>query len=198
MKTQYYTAVSLDGYIADDHHSLDWLFQFGGGDENSYPDFIREVGALAMGSTTYEWVLRNHIYANPGKPQPWPYEQPTWVFSSRQLTGIPGADIRFVQGDVLPVYTAMREAAAGKNIWIAGGGNLAAQFYNAGLLHEMILTIAPVILCSGAPLFTQSITVPPLRVVEVKPHASGLTRMHLELPSPPGTGNSGRNEQQVK
>lgn len=65
MKIQYYTAVSLDGYIADEHHSLDWLFQFGDVEETSYPEFIRDVGAVVMGSSTYEWLLRNHIYADP-------------------------------------------------------------------------------------------------------------------------------------
>lgn len=54
MKTEYYTAASLDGFIADSQHSLDWLFQFGEGEGDSYSDFICEVGAIAMGSTTYE------------------------------------------------------------------------------------------------------------------------------------------------
>jgi hypothetical protein len=49
MKTQYYAASSLDGFIATEQHSLDWLLQFGDLEETSYPDFIREVGAVAMG-----------------------------------------------------------------------------------------------------------------------------------------------------
>ena len=52
MKTQYYTASSLDGFIADPENSLDWLMQLGDPEGTSYPDFIRDVGALAMGSTT--------------------------------------------------------------------------------------------------------------------------------------------------
>lgn len=191
MKTQYYTAVSLDGYIADPDHSLDWLHQFGGGDESSYPAFIREVGAIAMGSTTYEWVLEHHVYSDPEHPKAWPYEQPTWVFSSRTLPPVPGADIRFANGDVAPVHAEMRAAAAGKNIWIVGGGELAAQFHDRGLLDEIIVTIAPVILSGGAPLFTRRIATPPPRVVEVKPHSSGLTQMRLELPK---TGEGGARE----
>jgi dihydrofolate reductase len=54
MKTQYYTATSLDGFIADSQHSLDWLFQFGEPENGSYAGFIQNVGAVAMGSTTYE------------------------------------------------------------------------------------------------------------------------------------------------
>lgn len=59
MTTQYYTATSLDGFIATDDDSLEWLFQLGDIAETSYPDFIRDVGALAMGSTKYEWMLRH-------------------------------------------------------------------------------------------------------------------------------------------
>ncbi len=181
MKTRYYTAVSLDGYIADESHSLDWLFQFEGGDEDSYPAFMRNVGAVAMGSTTYQWLLDHHVYSDPAHPKAWPHEQPTWVFTSRSLTPVPGADIRFVRGRVAPVHAEMAAAAGGKDIWIAGGGDLAGQFHGEGLLDEIIVTIAPVILCSGAPLFTRRIDIPPLRVLEVKPYANGLTEMRLAV-----------------
>ncbi len=89
MKTQYYTATSLDGYIADSDNALDWLLQFPlTGD---YPAFIREVGALAMGSTTYEWILADLAKSQGDQPRSWPYEQPTWVFTSRTLPALPGA-----------------------------------------------------------------------------------------------------------
>ena len=70
MTTQYYTASGLDGFIADPHDSLDWLFPLGDIDETSYPVFIREVGAIAMGSTTYECVLRQtgSVTLGAGKP----------------------------------------------------------------------------------------------------------------------------------
>ena len=59
MKTQYYTTTSLDGFIATEDDSLEWLFPLGDLNDSSYPAFISEVGALAMGSATYEWMLRN-------------------------------------------------------------------------------------------------------------------------------------------
>ena len=71
MKTQYYTAASLDGFIATPDDSLDWLFPLGDIADTSYPAFITNVGALAMGSATYEWMLRHIVGATP--PQPWPY-----------------------------------------------------------------------------------------------------------------------------
>lgn len=181
MKTVFYTAASLDGFIADPGHSLDWLFQFGGDEESGFPEFIREVGAIVMGSNTYEWLLENHVFAEPDEPKEWPHEQPTWVFTTRPLSGAPGADVRFVRGEVAPVHSAMRQAAAGKNIWLAGGGDLAAQFYEQGLLDEIVMTIAPVFLANGAPLFTRPLVTPPLRVLDVRPQASGLTELRLEV-----------------
>lgn len=167
MKTQYYTASSLDGFLATPDHSLDWLMQFGSVEETSYPTFIKDVGALAMGSHTYEWVLRHDTYADSDKPKAWPYEQPTWVFTTRNLPTVPGADIRFVRGDVRPVYEELHREAAGKNIWIVGGGELAGQFYDCGLLDELIIQIAPVTLGRGCPLLPRDITNPPLQLVSV-------------------------------
>ncbi len=182
MKTVFYTAASLDGYIADPDHSLAWLFQFEDGGESSLPAFFRDVGAVVMGSNTYEWLLKNYVLEEPDHPKPWPHEQPTWIFTSRSLPGVAGADIRFVSGDVEPVVSEIRGVTGGKDLWLAGGGDLAAQFFERGLLDEIVLTIAPVFLTAGAPLFTREIVNPPLRVVEVTPHANGLTEMRLELP----------------
>ncbi|HTG84102.1 MAG TPA: dihydrofolate reductase, partial [Gemmatimonadales bacterium] len=80
MKTQYFTATSLDGFIADPDDSLDWLFPLGDISETSYPSFIRDVGALAMGSATYQWMLRHVVGPEADHPQPWPYDLPAWVF----------------------------------------------------------------------------------------------------------------------
>lgn len=183
MKTQYYTASSLDGFIADPHDSLDWLFPLGNIEETSYPVFIREVGALAMGSHTYEWMQRHLIGPVADRPQPWPYQQPTWVFSSRNLSVVPGAAIRFANGDVKPVHEQMVEAAGGKNVWIVGGGDLAGQFYDQGLLDELIVQIGSVTLGAGKPLLPRTITTPPLRLLSVRAVGTGFAELHYEVPS---------------
>ncbi len=77
MTTQYYTASSLDGFIATLDDSLDWLFPLGDINETGYPSFIKEVGALAMGSATYEWMLRHVIRPDGREPVAWAYTQPT-------------------------------------------------------------------------------------------------------------------------
>jgi len=61
MKTQYYTATSLDGFIATEGDSLEWLFPLGDIGATGYPEFIAGVGTLPMGSATYEWMLRNSV-----------------------------------------------------------------------------------------------------------------------------------------
>lgn len=180
MKTQYYTASSLDGFIAAPENSLDWLMQFGEMEDSTYPAFIKEVGALAMGSQTYEWV-RRHLVVD-GKPELWPYEQPTWVFTSRRLPVIAGADLRFVQGDVRPVHAEMLKAAGGKNLWIVGGGELVGQFYDQGLLDELIVQVAPVILGSGAPLLPRSIWNPPLKLIATMTFGQAFVELRYEVP----------------
>src|ERR1700690_182902 len=97
MRTQYYTASSLDGFIATEDDSFDWLFPLGDINDTSCPSFIAEVGALAMGSATYEWILRHTDKVADETGSPWPYTQPTWVFTSRKLPTIEGATIRFLQ-----------------------------------------------------------------------------------------------------
>jgi dihydrofolate reductase len=167
-RTQYYTAATLDGFIADPNHSLDWLFQFGVQGTEDFPAFLRDVGAVAMGSSTYQWILDHLIKPDAPQAQPWPYEQPAWVFATRSLRPAPGADIRFVRGDVAPVHQAMRSAAAGKNIWLVGGGDLVGQFHDRGLLDEIIVTIAPVTLGAGKPLLPRAITTPPLQLIDTR------------------------------
>lgn len=184
MKTQYYTATSINGYIADENNSLDWLFQFGDieeieGVKDQYPRFINEVGAIAMGSTTYEWVLEHENI--PEHPEKWPYEIPTWVFSSRNLPTVNGADIRFVRGDVVSVHNEMVKIADGKNVWLVGGGDLVGQFHDHGLLDEMILSVAPVMLSSGAPLLPRTITTPSLKLIDIEKHGDVFAVLTYEV-----------------
>lgn len=182
MKTIYYTAASLDGFIATADDSLEWLFPLGELGATSYPTFIQSVGALAMGSATYEWMLRHVVGPEATRPQPWPYTQPTWVFSSRTLPPVPGADVRFVRGDVRPVHEQMTAAAAGKNVWIVGGGELVGQFYDRGLLDELMVQVGSVTLGSGKPLLPRAITSPPLRLLSVQAVGTGFAELHYAVP----------------
>lgn len=183
MKTQYYTASSLDGFIATEDHSIDWLFPLADVNQSSYPQFIEQIGAIAMGSGTYEWLLRNADAVIAEMGSPWPYTQPVWVFSHRRLPTIAGADIHYVQGDVRDHYAQMCIAAADKNIWITGGGDLAAQFYDAGLLDEMIIQIGSVTLGNGISVFPRQTFSPTLKLKSVQQVGEGMVELRYEVKS---------------
>ena len=157
--TQYYTATTLDGFIADPDDSLDWLFTRNQ-EENgllNYREFSAGVGALAMGSTTYEWILEHEFTGKEPSDWKWPYDVPCWVFTHRQLPVVPNAAIEFTSADIASVHEQLVAAAGDRNVWIVGGGDLAGQFADAGLLDEVIVTIAPVTLGAGAPLLPRRI-----------------------------------------
>jgi dihydrofolate reductase len=162
--TQYYTAASIDGFIADAENSLDWLFDAaGGGDADGKDDrfarFFAGVGAMAMGATTYEWVLAHEqLLEHPERWESFYGDTPCWVFTHRDLPPIPGAALSFVKGQVEPVHRAMVEAADRKNVWLVGGGELVGRFADAGLLDEIHLSIAPATLGAGAPLLPRRLT----------------------------------------
>jgi dihydrofolate reductase len=70
---------------------------------------------------------------------------------------VPDAPITFTSDDVTAVHAAMVDAAAGRNVWIVGGGDLVGQFADAGLLDEVIVYVAPVTLGAGAPLLPRRV-----------------------------------------
>lgn len=168
--TQYNTATSIDGFIADEDNSLDWLFEVGAEAYDRFAPFLSDVGAMAMGSTTYEWVLdHDKVLDQPEKWIGWYDDRPSWVFSSRELPPVPGADIRFVRGDVRPVHAEMVEAAGSRNVWLVGGGELVGQFADKGLLDEVILGVAPVTLGGGSPVLPRRLTGSALTLVGAEP-----------------------------
>ncbi|UJP11284.1 dihydrofolate reductase family protein [Microbacterium sp. KUDC0406] len=152
MTTYFYTASSLDGFIATADHSLDWLLKQDIDDDGpmAYPGFRAGLGAMAMGAHTFEWIM-NH------DEDGWSHTLPGWIFSHRPLDLPEGAGLRLTQGDVREAHAEMTEVADGKDLWIVGGGDLAGQFADAGLLDEVWVQYAPVTLGSGAPLLPRTL-----------------------------------------
>ena len=181
-RTVYYAAMSLDGYIADLEENLEWLMRFDGpgyaGEaaargpmESSYEGFYAGVGALVMGSKTYEFVLGHE----------WSYgDMPTWVLTSRDLPAAEGADgLHFGSGPVAAMHAEAEEAAAGKDVWLVGGGDVATQYVDAGLLDVVQVTVVPVVIGAGLPLFAGP--VPPLRLLDLTPYGNGMVELTYEL-----------------
>jgi dihydrofolate reductase len=182
--TRYYLAQSLDGYLAEADGGIDWLEGYEGvADlagtellEGTYDDFIAEVGVLAMGSATYEFIL------GVGR---WPYEGlPAWVFTSRDLPAMEGADIRFASGPVGPHHADMTAAAGDRDVWLVGGGQLARQFAADGLIDELILTVVPVVLGSGLPTFAGRLA-GPLTLTGARPYRNGMVELRYRLAPTP-------------
>lgn len=174
----YYLAATLDGFIADEDDGLEWLTGYQGeagmDAEADVSEAMRRfddsVGALAMGSATYEWLRRN--------VSEWPYgERPTYVFTSRgELKPIDGANLRFVSGDIAPLADDMRASAGDRDFWIVGGGELTVRFAEAGLLHRVIVTVVPVVLGSGKPLFGRPLG-RPLTLTGCRPFTTGMVEL---------------------
>lgn len=145
MATVYYTASSLDGYIVDDADSLDWLTSrdIDQGGPFGYEKFIESIGAIVMGSATYEWIVKH-------QPGEWMYEQPGWVVTSRPHIIVEGHPVQTYDGDVTELHPRLVSAADGKDVWLVGGGDVAAQFVAAGLVDEMVVSYAPCSLGAGS------------------------------------------------
>lgn len=183
-RTIYYTATTLDGFLADPDDSLDWLLrqpQEDGG-SNDYGAFFSGVGALVMGATTYEWILRHERGS-------WPYVAPVWVMTHRDLplprssaagsdSAADAPDIRFSQAAIAQVHAEMRAAAGDRDLWVVGGGDLAGQFADAGLLDEIRVSVAPVVLGAGRPLLPRRLD---LELLETGRNGAFVTARHRVL-----------------
>jgi dihydrofolate reductase len=189
-KVQYYCAATLDGYIADVNGGIDWLTGYQGSYEGedaepgpmsgggSYERFYEGVGALVSGSVTYEFVLE-HIKGGGA----WPYSgKPCWVLSSRDLPTPQGegVDVRITRGEVPELFDEMIASAGEGNLWVVGGGNVASQFADAGLLDELHLTVVPVVLGEGKPLFDRGLP-EPLQLSGTRAFETGMVELRYEV-----------------
>ena len=164
----YYVAVSLDGFIAPPDGSVDWLAPYNaGGEDYGFCEFYKTVDALIEGSKTYEQAITFGQWPHPGKP--------CWVVTSRKFESTQ-PEVHFTS--VTPAELIHHVSAQGhKRVWLVGGSQLAASFRAAGLITEYVLSIIPVFLGAGRPLFASSGPVENLRLVESKRYPSGLVQL---------------------
>ncbi len=187
-KVQYYAASTLDGYIAEEDDNIDWLLGYEGSYDGpeaqpgpmsgggGYERFYEGVGALVSGSTTYEWVL-DHLTQ-------WPYAgKPVWVLSSRELRTPEGddVDVRVVSGEVPELHDEILASAGERNLWILGGGNIASQYADAGLIDEVLVTVVPVVLGAGKPLFERRLPGGPMQLAGTSVFETGMVELRYEM-----------------
>lgn len=150
----YYTASTMDGYLADENDSLDWLLTQPIDDDGpfSIAELMASTGAIVMGRTTYQWVV-DHV-AQSGEA--WPYgEFPTFLYTNRSVDVV-DPSVTVVSGHVAEHRATLELAAGEKNVWVVGGGDLAAQFAESGMLDEVVVSYAPATVGSGRPLFPRA------------------------------------------
>lgn len=180
-KVQYHAAATLDGFIARPDGRIDWLQSYGAdadlGDgpmsDGSMDEFYEAVGALVMGSATYEWVLEH--------AKDWPYDLPTWVFTGRELLQPAGVEVSFASGDGAGVREDALEVANGKNVWLLGGGSLASSWADQALIDEITITLVPAFIGEGLPFFAREVK-GELRHLETKTHANGMVSLTYRMP----------------
>jgi dihydrofolate reductase len=181
---RYYCAATLDGYIAEADDSLDWLLGYEGSFEGAdsaeakggYESFYEEIGALVMGSVTYEFVL-----AHGGE---WPYGgKPAWVLSSRKHPRPEGegVDVRIAEAAVPDLIGEMLDAAGVRDLWVVGGGNVASQFADHGLLDRVEITLVPVVLGAGKPLFDRRPPWGPMQLTGARTFPSGMVGLSYDV-----------------
>ncbi|WP_099222126.1 dihydrofolate reductase family protein [Listeria costaricensis] len=144
MSIYFYGCITLDGYLADKNHQLDWLYETGSPEETSYDAFYAQMDITIMGKKTFDEIadLENLADFYGGTKN--------YVFTHQQALS---SDLFTpVSGDVV---SFVRSLPADKNIWIVGGNQILAPLLDLDLVDQLVLQFAPVLLGDGVPLFTQ-------------------------------------------
>jgi dihydrofolate reductase len=142
-KVVLFIATSLDGFIAKENGDINWLNEVQGEGDNGFTEFYNAIDTIIMGRTTYEHVLT--------LADDFPHsDKKCYVFSNSKI----GKDeyVEFVRGDIVK-FTRNLQQLDGVNIWLVGGSGLLDQFLKENLVDEFIITLAPIILGNGIPLF---------------------------------------------
>ncbi len=168
-RTILYIATSLDGFIAGPNDDLSWLEPYEGG-EYGFEAFISGIGAMIEGRRTYDVSVEGG-FVEVGHPVP------ALILTHHRPAAAPaGIDVTFVSGDAESILAQAR-ARTEKDIWIVGGAQVARMFVNAGLVDEYVLTLVPVFLGAGIPLFEDIANPRPLELQETETFDKGLVQL---------------------
>lgn len=159
-----YTASSLDGYIAGPNHDLDWLFD---DDDYGYSHFYDSIGITLMGNETYRQVLTFGDF---------PYkDKENYVFTRN-----PGlknnTHVQFMSSGI-SAFVGEKKNEKGKDIWLIGGGQINALLLKDNLIDQIILSVHPIILGNGIPLFPGLKEPQKFQMVDHKNYNSGLVQI---------------------
>lgn len=168
-KISVYIALSIDGYIARKDDSLDWLGRVGGFDEDyGFQQMLAGIDALIIGRKTYEIA----------STVPDPYPGKRVIVLSNSLDSVK-AGMELYKGDLAELAVKLYREGV-KHIWVDGGSTI-SQFLDLLLVDEMTLSVIPIVLGSGLPLFHTIDKEIPCRLVSSQSYRSGLVQQHYEI-----------------
>ncbi|MGO4288356.1 dihydrofolate reductase family protein [Chitinophaga sp. RAB17] len=172
-KIKVYTAVSLDGYIATREGKIEWLTGFPNpeGTDYGYAEFLATIDTTLMGNNTYKDVLR--------LSETYPYPDKTNYVFTRDSIHVDTEFVQFISRDIIEFVTGLKKAD-GKDIWLAGGGQLNGALLQADLIDEMILHVIPVVLGDGLPLFGGIPMEKVFKLSATKTYSSSVLELHYE------------------
>lgn len=168
-KLTLYTAASLDGFIAGPNGEIDWLEIPGApeAEDYGYSAFFESIGTTLQGSTTYELAASHDDDAYPGKTN--------YVFTRKSPPPHDSEHWRFVTGDIAGFVRELKEEP-GQDIWLVGGGQINTVMLEAGLIDEMIVTLFPLVLGEGIPLFAPGARKTGFRSISSQSYETGLVQ----------------------
>jgi dihydrofolate reductase len=172
-KIKLYIASSLDNFIANENGSIDWLF---GDADYGYSEFYDSVDAILIGRKTYEQSLTFEEYPYKGKK--------VYVFThnAEEQKNKKTSDVEYVDKDICEfVRHLVQQPASNGDIWLLGGGEIVSLFLNVSLVDEIILSVHPIILGKGIPLFNKIKKPIKLRLIKSIPFESGLVQLHYGI-----------------
>lgn len=168
-KISVYIALSIDGYIARKDDSLDWLDRVGGFDEDyGFQQMLSGIDTLIIGRKTYEIA----------STVPDPYPGKRIVVLSNTFSSVK-AGMELYKGDITELAERLYSEGV-KHIWVDGGSTI-SQFLDLQLVDEMTLSVIPIVLGSGLPLFHTIGKEIPCRLVSSQSYRSGLVQQHYEI-----------------
>src|SRR5512133_31356 len=144
-KIQLFIATTIDGFIARENGSLDWLFELPNHTDHGYNDFIKGIDIIIMGRKTYDEVL--------GLDFEWPYSDCKCYVVTKNADYKVSTINTFVLDNLRKDTIEGLRRQSSANIWVVGGGEVITQFLNHEEIDEMILSIIPIMLGKGIRLF---------------------------------------------
>jgi dihydrofolate reductase len=167
-KIKLYIAVSLDGFIARPDGDMDWLSQFPNESKSDYGygALMESIDTIIMGNITYQELTLKSLE--------WPYKnKSTYVLTRYKNNLSPKENVVYLTNDVIGTIRQLKEQE-GKDIWLAGGGQVLTFMLNHDLVDEMQLCYIPIILGKGIPLFSDKIKESRWELFESKTYNSNI------------------------